>query len=70
MKKVRSYTAGWDAEKKHGYLTVKDVENNSHYLSKLSGEEFGILLKMLKDDKEVYIDQNNWIVSGWSHDNH
>lgn len=65
MKKVKSYTAGWDAENKQGYLTVLDDDNNNHFLSKLERDEFSLLLQMLKEEQDVFIDQNNWLVSGW-----
>lgn len=68
MKKVLSYTAGWDAKNSLGYLTVVDDEDESHLLGKLEGADFRMLLRLLKEEKEVFIDKNNWLVSGWNPD--
>lgn len=68
MKKVLSYTAGWDAENRLGYLTVVDTEMQNHLLGNLDREDFNIILQLLKKEKEVFIDRNNWIVAGWKPD--
>lgn len=70
MKKVLSYTAGWDAENRLGYLTVVDNEDENHVLGKLERDDFRMLLRLLKEEKEVFIDNNNWLVSGWSPEDH
>ena len=70
MKKVKSYTAGWDAENRLGYLTVVDKDDESHVLGKLERDDFRMLLRLLKEEKEVFIDNNNWLVSGWTPEDH
>ena len=64
MKKVVSYTIGWDTNAKAGYLTAVDDEKVSHAFGQLSQDEFRILFDLLKEDK-VFIDNNHWFVSGW-----
>lgn len=66
MKKVLSYTAGWDAENRLGYLTVMDIENHKHVLGNLERDDFRMLLKLLKEEEGIFIDNNNWLVSGWA----
>ncbi|OYU66926.1 MAG: hypothetical protein CFE22_06465 [Cytophagaceae bacterium BCCC1] len=64
MKKVVSYTIGWDTKAKEGYLTAVDEDQVSHAFGQLSQEEFRILYDLLKEDK-VFIDNNLWFFSGW-----
>jgi predicted ATP-dependent Lon-type protease len=64
MKKVVSYTIGWDTTAKEGYLTAVDEDKESHAFGQLSQEEFRILYDLLKEDK-VFIDNNHWFISGW-----
>lgn len=64
MKKVISYTIGWDSKGKRGYLTAIDENNESYAFGQLSKEEFRILFDLLKENK-VYIDNNHWFISGW-----
>lgn len=70
MKKVLSYTAGWDAKNRLGYLTVVDDAQTNHVLGKLERDDFRMLLKLLKEEEEVFIDDNNWLVSGWKPGSH
>lgn len=68
MKKVSSYTAGWDSKNKKGYLTVQDETEQNHLLGNLEREDFEVMLSLLKDKGEVFIDENHWIVAGWKPD--
>lgn len=64
MKKVLSYTIGWDTQAKEGYLTAVDEDSVSHAFGHLSHEEFRILYDLLKEDK-VFIDNSHWFIGGW-----
>lgn len=68
MKKVSSYTTGWDSKNKKGYLTVQDETEQNHLLGNLEREDFEVMLGLLKDQGEVFIDENQWIVAGWQGD--
>lgn len=69
MKRVISYTCGWDPIEKVGYLTAIDETQNSHAIGNLSKEEFRIMYDLLKED-EVYVDKHHWFVSGWDLNKH
>ncbi|MFN8357967.1 MAG: hypothetical protein U0Y10_26130 [Spirosomataceae bacterium] len=69
MKKIISYTLGWDTEHKQGYLTVLDESQQTHVFGNLTTEEFALLSQMLKENR-VYIDQTQWIVVGWRPETH
>lgn len=64
MKRILTYTIGWDTETKQGYLTVIDESQTTHALANLSLNEVKILVDLLKENS-VLIDQNNWLISGW-----
>lgn len=64
MKRILSYTIGWDLQAKQGYLTAIDDGQATHALANLSMTEFKILVDILKEN-DVFIDQNNWLISGW-----
>jgi hypothetical protein len=67
MKKIKSYTVGWDTQHKLGYLSLIDENDKEHPLSKISAEEFAMLLTLL-NRKDLYLDRQKWIVSGWQLD--
>lgn len=64
MKRILTYTIGWDTEAKRGYLTVVDEDQTTHALSNLPLDELKILVDLLKENS-VFIDQNNWVIIGW-----
>jgi hypothetical protein len=64
MKRIKSYTLGWDTENKLGYLSLIDEEDNEHLMSKVPAEEFSMMLLLL-NRTDVYFDRQKWIVSGW-----
>jgi hypothetical protein len=69
MKKILKYTIGWDIDGKEGYLTIIDETQTSHVFSKLPLPEFHILAVMLKE-KNVFIDNNKWVIGGWEKGEH
>jgi hypothetical protein len=64
MKKIQSYTLGWDTIQKLGYINLKDEGQKEHTLGKLGAEEFAIMLGMLAKG-DVFFDEQNWIIAGW-----
>ena len=65
MKKIISYTLGWDTERKQGYLSLVDETNQTHAFGNLNSEEFVLISQMLKENR-VHIDNNQWIIAGWN----
>jgi hypothetical protein len=69
MKRIIKYTIGWDIEGKEGYFTAIDETEKSHIFGKIPPSEFHILVDMLKE-RNVFIDNNKWIISGWESEKH
>lgn len=65
MKKILSYTIGWDIKSKQGYMTAIDEDDTSHAFADISQDELRMLVDMLKEHK-VYIDNSKWIIGGWN----
>ncbi len=64
VKKIISYSIGWDSQNKQGYLTTVDEQKQTHAFGKLGLEEFKLLHDMLKE-ANVFIDNNKWLICGW-----
>ncbi|MBX2950861.1 MAG: hypothetical protein KF870_00045 [Leadbetterella sp.] len=63
MKRIITFTFGWDIRGKAGYLTLLDEDGVRHAFRHLDAAE----MKMLAGSLERYpafIDQNHWIVWG------
>ena len=69
MKQIIKYTVGWDMASKEGYITLVDETQKSYVFGKMPPPEFHLLVEMLKENK-VFIDNNNWIISGWEKEEH
>ncbi len=64
MKKIRTYTIGWDPVHKAGYLRAELDDGSSMLLENLDGQELLIIMELLKTPP-VYSDQAGWLISGW-----
>lgn len=65
MKRIITFTFGWDIRGKSGYLTLLDEDGGRHAFRDLNSRE----LQMLAGNLERYtafIDQNHWILWGTS----
>ncbi|MGL4629892.1 MAG: hypothetical protein ACRCVT_01705 [Leadbetterella sp.] len=63
MKKVLSYSLGWDTNAKVGYITLNLEGQKTHAFGKLGIDEFRIVSDILRQDS-VYLDHQQWIISG------
>lgn len=65
MRRIITFTFGWDIRGKSGYLTLLDEDGVRHAFRHLDAAE----LQMLAGNLERYpafIDQNHWILWGTS----
>jgi hypothetical protein len=68
MKRIKSYTLGWDTEHKQGYINLVDEDDQKQMLSKIPTQEFSMMLMLLARG-DVFIDDQKWIISGWNPEN-
>lgn len=64
MKRIKSYTLGWNTTQKEGYITLTDDSQKDHSFEKISLEEMALLQKMLYQD-DAYLDEQQWLIVGW-----
>ncbi len=64
MKKIRTYTIGWDPAHKTGYLRAELDDGTSLLLENLNTQELAIIMQLLQTPP-VYADQAGWLISGW-----
>ena len=64
MKRIKSYTLGWNTAQKEGYITLTDESQKDHSFEKVSLEEMVLIQKLLYQE-EAYLDEQKWIISGW-----
>lgn len=63
MKKIETYTLGWDPEHKAGYFKAVPEEGPALVLQNLSAQEMLVILEMLRNPP-VYTDNAGWLLSG------
>ena len=64
MKRIKSYTLGWNTAQKEGFITRTDESQKDYPFEKVSLEEMVLIQKLLYQ-KEAYLDEQKWIISGW-----
>jgi hypothetical protein len=65
MKRIRSYTLGWDTVNKEGYISIVDENDKRHVFKKIATQEFSMMLMMLQRG-DAFLDNQNWLISGWA----
>ncbi len=63
MKRIITFTFGWDIGGKSGYLTLLDEDGGRHAFRDLGVAELQILAGNL-ERYPAFIDQNQWILWG------
>lgn len=64
MKRIQSYTIGWDIIKKEGYLTLTDENQQNHSYGQLSLEEMALLQSFLNQET-LHLDSQQWLIAKW-----
>lgn len=64
MKKIRTYTIGWDPAHKAGYLKAELDDGSSLLLESLNAQELLLIMELLRRPP-VYSDQAGWLIGGW-----
>lgn len=64
MKKIETYTLGWDSEHKAGYFKAELDDGSSLVLQNLDAQEMLVILEMLRNPP-VYTDKAGWLIGGW-----
>lgn len=63
MKKIETYTIGWDPEHKAGYFRAELGDGSALVLQSLNAQEVLIIMEMLKNPP-MYTDKAGWLLSG------
>lgn len=64
MKKIQTYTIGWDPEHKTGYFKAEMEDGSSLVREGLNDREMLIILEMLRNPP-LYTDKAGWLIGGW-----
>lgn len=65
MKRIKSYTVGWDTKNKQGYVSLIDEQEGRHLFDKIPNSEFSMILLLLKEN-QLFLDNQNWLIAGWN----
>lgn len=63
MKRIITFTFGWDIHGKSGYMTLLDEDGGRHAFRDLDANELQILSASL-ERYPAFIDQKHWILWG------
>ncbi len=64
MKKILTYTIGWDPAHKVGYLKAELDDGSSLLLENLNAQELLIIMELLRTPP-IYSDNAGWLIGGW-----
>lgn len=65
MKRIKSYTVGWDTKNKQGYVSLIDEQEGRHLFDKIPNNEFSMILLLLKEN-QLFLDNQDWLIAGWN----